>query len=135
MEDINILKTLVCETFQDLRINKFTLLAKGGEGTICLANDEIVFKIPLQSEGDNEAVVLRFLEGKLGIEIPKVLYAAYSESGLYIIGESLLSGVAYSYELHDTFDSEIKNDICRQLGKIVRSLHEAGGNDPSYRFC
>ena len=136
MEDIDRLKKLICETFPELKINKFSSLSEGKEGAICLANDEIVFKIPfLKNEGVNEAAVLRFLENKLDIEIPKVLYSAYSENGLYIIGETLLSGIAYSYELHDTFDFETKIDICRQLGKIVRSLHEAGGHDPSWLGC
>ena len=44
----------------------------------------------------------------------------------------MLSGTTLSYELCDTYDNETKNDILRQLGKIVRNLHEAGGNDSSW---
>ena len=132
-------KKLISETFPALEIKNFKLFDKGKAGLIYLVNDEIIFKIPLQSEGEiarwqkNEAVVLRFLEDKLDIEIPKILYAATSENGLYIIGETLLSGTGYSYDLHDTFDEETKTDILRQLGKIVRNLHEAGGNDSSWQ--
>lgn len=135
MMDIDSIKKLISETFKELSIKEIALLGKGKAGIICLVNNEIVFKIPLQNEGDiarwqkNEAVVLRFLEGKLDIEIPKILYTATSESGLYIIGETLLSGTTFSYELYDTFDDKTKNDILRQLGKIVRQLHEVGGND------
>jgi len=132
-------KKIISETFKWLEIKKIDLLGKGKSGTIYLVNDEIVFKIPLQRVGDiarwqkNEVVVLRFLEGKLDIEIPKILCAGTSECGLYIIGETLLSGVSFSYELYDTYDEETKNDIQRQLGKILRKLHEAGGSDASWQ--
>jgi len=137
--DISTAKQLISETFKELTIKKIALLGNGKAATIYLVNDEIVFKIPLQSEGEvarmqkNEADVLRFLEGKLDIEIPKILCTGISESGPYIIGETLLSGTPFSYELCDTYDDETKNDIQRQLGKIVRKLHEAGGNDSSWQ--
>jgi len=139
MTDIDKARKLISETFAELKIEKIALLGKGKSAIIYLVNDEIVFKIPLQSEGriarwqKNEAVVLKFLEGKLDIEIPKILYTATSESGLYIIGETLLSGTPFSYELYDSYDEETKNDIQRQLGKIVRDLHEAGGDDSSWQ--
>ncbi|MDR2570514.1 MAG: phosphotransferase [Oscillospiraceae bacterium] len=148
MTDIAGYKKIISDTFSnELRIDNFALLGKGKSSLIFIANDEIVFKVPLQNEGDiarwqqNEAVVLRFLEGKLpgaslvDIEIPRILYTATSKCGAYIIGETFLSGTTLSYELYDTFDEKIKNDILRQLGRIVRSLHEAGGNDPSWLRC
>ena len=136
--DINRLKKLITENFPELKIKEFSLLGKGKSGMICLVNNKVVFKIPLQNEGEiarwqkNETAVLRFLEGKLNIEIPKILYTATSESGLYIIGETLLSGTPLSYELYETYDDKTKADILRQLGKIVRQLHDVGGHDPSW---
>ena len=137
MTDMNQLKRLISETFQELSIKEFELLGTGKAGIICLVNNEIVFKIPLQSEGDiarwqrNEASVLKFLEGKLDIEVPKILYTGTTEDGLYLIGETLLSGTTFSYELYDTFDQETKNNILRQFGKIVRQLHDVDGKDLS----
>ena len=138
MANINELKRLVSETFKELTIKKFELLGEGKAAVICLANDEIVFKIPLENEGEiarwqkNEVVVLNYLKGKLDIEIPEILYTATSESGLYIIGETLLSGTTLSYELCDTYDNDTKADILRQLGKIVRNLHDVSRNDFSW---
>ena len=132
-------KNLICKTFPNLEIREFSLLGKGKSGTACLANNEIVFKIPQSSKGriarwqKNESAVLNFLDGKLDIQIPKILYSATSENGLYIIGETLLSGVTYSYELHDSFDEATKANILRQLGKIIRNLHDVGGNDSSWQ--
>jgi len=139
VDNIKALEKLVAETFPDIKINKFELLGQGKAATICLANNEIVFKIPLTMEGDigryqkNEAEVLRFLEGKLDIEIPKVLCTATSECGLFVIGETLLPGTPFSYELSDMYNEETRYDIQRQLGKIVRNLHEKGGTDVSWQ--
>ena len=133
------LERLIAETFPHIKINKFRLLGQGKAATICLANDEIVFKVPLAAGGEigqwqkNEAEVLKFLEGKLDIEIPKVLCTATSECGLFIIGETFLSGTSFSYELCDTYDEETKRDIQRQLGRIVRNLHNTGGKDASWQ--
>jgi hypothetical protein len=84
---INDLRNLISETFQDLKINEFELIGKGKTASICLINNEIVFKVPLEGEGGiepkKEADVLKFLEGKLDIEIPKILYSGTSENGLY----------------------------------------------------
>ena len=136
--DIDAYKKAISETVEELKINKISLLGKGKSGIIFLVNDEFIIKIPLQNEIDivrqqqNEAVVLKFLENKLDIEIPKILFTATSESGLYIIGETLLSGTTFSYELYDTFDKATKNDVLRQLGNIARKMHEAGKSDSSW---
>ena len=137
--DINDIKTLICKTFPELMIGEFAFLGKGKSGLLCIANGEIVFKIPLQSEGEiarwqkNEAVVLKYLEGKLDVDIPKVLYAATAENGLFIFGETFLCGTSLTYELYDTFCEDTKNDLLRQLGRIVRGLHDAGGHDASWQ--
>ena len=125
-------KNIINETFPDIKINEFEILGKGKAGTICLVNKEIIFKIPLPTEHSDiktEAKILKFLENKLNIQIPKIIYADYSRSGLYIIGETLLNGVTYSYELHDSFHKKTQIDILRQLGQIVRDLHNVNIND------
>jgi hypothetical protein len=50
--DIGGLRKLINETFRELRIDEFVLLGKGKAGVICLVNNEIVFKIPMQKEGE-----------------------------------------------------------------------------------
>jgi len=138
MTNISEMKKLINEAFPELSIREFALLEKGKASNVYLVNNEIVFKVPLQSEGEiarwqrNEAVILDFLEGKLEIEIPKILYTTTSENGLFIIGETLLSGRTLSYDLYDSYDEETRADILRQLGKIVRSLHEIKDEDLSW---
>jgi len=126
---------LIRDTFPKLTISRFEKLGSGKSGFVFLANDEIVFKIPQSNKGriarwqKNEAGVLRFLEGKLDINIPKVLYEGISKDGLFIIGETLVNGITYSYDLHDSFDEQTKSKIIKQCGKILRNLHDNGGNN------
>lgn len=126
---------LLQDTFDGLVIKKLEPLGQGKAGIICLVNGEIVFKIPLAKDGaialwqKNEGRVLKFLEGKLDVEIPRVLYEGTSPCGRHIIGETLLSGVPFSYDLCDTYRRETQLDIQRQLGRIVRQLHDVGGHD------
>ena len=134
----NKIKKLLTETFPNFIINDFTFLGKGKAGVLYLANNEIVFKVPSENVNAindlrNESMVLKFLEGKLDIEIPKILYTATAENNLFIVGESLLSGTSFTYEIYDGFNKDIKNDILFQLGRIVRKLHDAGGNDFSWQ--
>ena len=140
-------RELITGSFPELEIYSFSILGKGKSGIICLVNNEIVFKIPLQTKGEKaewqktEAEVLRFLENrmdkasqvnKISFEIPKILYTATAESGHFIIGETLLSGIPLTYELYDTFSEDIKAGILRQLGSIARCLHDSGGHDSSW---
>lgn len=140
--EANELKALISETFPEIDMTTFALMAKGKAGVLCLVNDEIVFKIPLKNNDEiirwqkNEPEVLKFLENKqdrLLVEIPKILYTGISECGVFIFGETLLSGTTLTYDMYDTFDEHTRNDILQQLGRIVRQLHDAGGNDPSWQ--
>ncbi|MBQ6109912.1 MAG: aminoglycoside phosphotransferase family protein [Alphaproteobacteria bacterium] len=122
-EYLNIIK----ETFTEIQIDNFEILGKGLYGVACLVNDNIVFKIPIEHHEKRnnikkEIFLLKQLENKLSFEIPRVLYNKESERGI-IIGETLVPGITYSQELHDSFDPETKSDILRQLGKIARELH------------
>jgi len=135
----DVAKCLITDTFNDLRIDKFNVLGQGKAGSICLVNGEIVFKIPLYKDEEiamwqrNEAEVLKFLEGKTDIEIPKIIYEAESEDGAFIFGETYLPGKSLTYEMFDEyFTKPEQNDVYRQLGEIVRNLHDVGGNDPSW---
>ena len=131
---VNKFEELIGKTFPELIIKEFSMLGKGKACIVFLVNNEIVFKIPLQSRDSaalkNEAKVLRFLDGMP--EVPKILYSATAENGLYILGETLLPGITLSYELCDTFDKATNHDILHQLGRLVRKIHEAGGNDSSW---
>lgn len=118
---------IIKKTFPELNIDDFKILGKGMYGVACLINNNIVLKIPIENnkklnDAKKEVFLLKQLENKLSFEIPRILYQHESSRGL-IIGETLVHGVTYSQELHDSFDETTKSDVLRQLGRIVRELH------------
>ena len=118
---------IIKKTFPELNIDDFKILGKGHFGVACSVNNNIVFKIPIENskrfnDQKKEVYLLKKLENKLSFEIPRILYNKEIPNGM-IIGETLVHGVTYSQELHDSFDEAIKSDVLRQLGKMMRELH------------
>ncbi len=118
---------IIKKTFPELNIDDFKILGKGHFGVACSVNNNIVFKIPIENskrfnEQKKKVYLLKKLENKLSFEIPRILYNKEIPNGM-IIGETLVHGVTYSQELHDSFDEAIKSDVLRQLGKMMRELH------------
>ncbi len=125
------LKNIIENTFPEIKIKDFSLLGSGLFGYACLVNNDTVFKVPKKIDTNKdqlkEVQVLNFLKGKLNIQIPEILYHAMSDDGRYIIAETLVSGVSYNQNLHDSYPEETKNEILQQLGRIIRNLHDIGG--------
>ena len=118
---------IIKKTFPELNIDDFKILGKGMYGVACLINNNIVFKVPIENnkklnDAKKEVFLLKQLENKLSFDVPRILYQHESSRGL-IIGETLVHGVTYSQELHDSFDETTKSDVLRQLGRIARELH------------
>ena len=118
---------IIKKTFPELNIDDFKILGKGMYGVACLINNNIVFKVPIENnkklnDAKKEVFLLKQLENKLSFDVPRILYQHESSRGL-IIGETLVHGVTYSQELHDSFDETTKSYVLRQLGKIARELH------------
>ena len=123
-EYLNIIK----ETFPELSIRDFFVLGKGKLATACLVNKNIVFKITDSSEKaykdtKREMYILQQIKQKLSFDIPRVLYYGRMNAGRWVFGETLLSGITYSQDLHDSFDEKTKSDILRQIGHIAHELH------------
>lgn len=119
--------SIIKKHFPELDIVNFKILGNGMYSVACLVNDNIVFKVPIKNEDKcndvkKEVFLLKQLENKLSFEIPRILYDKEIDSGR-IIGETLVHGVTYTQELHDSFDEETKTDILHQLGRIARELH------------
>ncbi|MBR0212841.1 MAG: phosphotransferase [Alphaproteobacteria bacterium] len=122
-EYLNIIK----KNFPEIDIKNFRVLGKGSFGVACLVNDDVVFKIPFDfskrfNDGKKENYILKKLENKLSIEIPRILYNKETEIGI-INGETFVHGTTYTQEMHDSFDENTKSDVLRQIGHIMRELH------------
>lgn len=123
-ELLNIIK----ETFPESSIQDFSILGKGLYGTACLVNNNIVFKISQLSEkaikdAQIENYILKKLQDKVSFEIPRVLYDGRFNNDRFIFGETLVAGVTYTQDIHDSFNENTKSDILKQIGRIARELH------------
>ena len=135
--DENQLKNVVQKTFPEIHINNFSILGSGKYAYACLVNNNIVFKIPkvedeYMNDQDKEVNILQHLANKLCIRIPEILYSKHSAEGKHIIGESFLSGLKYTQELHDSFDERMKSNILQQIGRIMRNMHDCAPADTTW---
>lgn len=124
---------IIKKTFPELNIDDLKILGKGHFGVACLVNKKTVFKIPIENskrfnDQKKEVYLLKKLENRLSFEIPCILYHKETPYGT-IIGETLLHGVTYSQELHDSLDETTKSEVLRQLGKMMRELHDVKIHD------
>ena len=125
---------IIKETFPELSVQDFSVIGGGKLAVACLVNKNIVFKITDSSEKalkdtEREIYLLKRINQKLSFDIPKILYDGRINNGRWIFGETLLPGITYSQELHDSFNEETKADVLRQVGKIMRELHSVKVND------
>lgn len=123
------LQKIIADAFPELEIKSLKKIGKGRNVRAVLVNNTVVFRVPMHEDSpfnqpEKEVEVLNFLKNKLSFQIPEVLYYTTDKSGRRIIGESLVGGIVYTQELHDSFDSETKADILGQIGKIMRELHD-----------
>lgn len=122
---------IINDTFPEIKIKSVQLIGTGRNVNAVLVNDDVVFRIPIKenakyNQPDKEVRVLNFLKGKLSFRIPQVLYWGTDKHGRRIIGETLVPGVVYTQEMHDSFDGVTKAKILGQIGKIMRELHDLG---------
>jgi hypothetical protein len=124
------LKTFIAETFPGLVIKTFAKMGEGKAGEIYLVNNETVFKVPLSSDESDSDLVLEHetlcaLQGKMKIAVPKPLYIGKLPDGRMVLGESLVPGVQFTYDMYDAMTQNEKDEIFRQMGDIFHQLHTA----------
>jgi len=127
---VETIKSLITETFPNLTIHSLKQFKSGKAGEIFLANDEIIFKIPLESDTSDSSLALEYkaltaLQGKFTIAIPKPLYFGVLPDGREILGESLVPGEQFSQEAYESLTQDEKDGIFMQMGEIFHQFHTA----------
>ena len=127
------LEQIIADAVPEIEIKSIKQIGKGRNVCAVLVNDNIVFRVPIKEDSefnnpDKEVKILNFLKGKLSFNVPEVLYFATDKAGRRIVGETLVPGVVYSQELHDSIDETTKSDVLRQIGHIMRELHNLGND-------
>lgn len=119
---------LIKETFPEISIQDFSILGNGKCGTACLVNKNVIFKISNTDEKSyrdtfKEHNALSKMPDKTPFEYPHIIYSGRKNGGRFLFGESLIDGITYSQELHDSFDEATKAKILQQIGCLMRNLH------------
>jgi len=119
---------LINNAFPDLTIHALKKIGKGKACEVYLANDEIVFKIPLKANSaaglSAEYRVLSALCGKVN-HIPQPLYFGTLPDGKLILGESLMPGIQFSSEIYDSLTESEQDDVFSVMGEFVRQIYYA----------
>ena len=122
--DLNLIK----ETYPEVSIHDFSILGNGKCGTACLVNKNVIFKISNTDEKSyhdtfKEHNALSKMPDKAPFEYPHIVYSGRKSGDRFLFGESLISGITYSQELHDSFDKATQENILQQIGHLMRNLH------------
>jgi len=126
----NKLKTLISEAFPGLTIHSLAQIGSGKAGEIFLANNEIVFKVPLVSDNSSSCLsveynVLAALYGKVRAAIPQPLYFGTLSDGRLILGESLVPGIQFTQALYESLSQREKDIVFEKLGEFFCQIHSA----------
>ena len=130
--DINLraIKYILEHSIEGFKVNTIRLLGTGNDSYVYEVNDSIVFKFAKHKKASSnlvkEAKILKFLEGKLSLSIPKVLYVCSPNElfNYYLIGLSKINGISLSREIYDSLSLDEKDDLARQMANFLKQLHE-----------
>ena len=119
---------LINKAFPDLAIHSLKQIGKGKACEVYLANDEIVFKIPFNSDSTSclsiEYQVLNALCGKVN-NIPQPLYFGTLPDGKLILGESLMPGIQFTSEIYDSLTELEQDYVFIVMGEFIRQIYYA----------
>lgn len=112
------------ENLFNIRVDSIKFLGEGLDSVAFLVNNEFVFKKSKHQESaknmKKEISVLRYLEGKLPINIPKIDY--YDEEN-NICGYKEIKGIVLTPEIYFSMSSEEQEQLAKDLAEFLTQLH------------
>ncbi|MBP3635416.1 MAG: aminoglycoside phosphotransferase family protein [Bacilli bacterium] len=122
--DINSVKHIIEDTFKTIAVNNIKRLGEGLDSVAFLVNDEYIFKKSKHKEASEnmkkEISVLRFLEGKLPLEIPKIDF--YDEDAS-ICGYKEIKGTILTPEIYSLMSIEEQEQLAKDIANFLITLH------------
>lgn len=122
--DINYIKHIIEDTFKNMTINNIRVIGEGLDSVAFLVNDEYIFKKSKHKEAaknmKKEISVLRYLEGKLPLEIPKIDFYDENES---ICGYKEIKGIILTPEIYSSMSSQEQNQLAKDIAIFLIQLH------------
>jgi len=127
--NLKAIKYILEHSIAGLNVDEIKLIGNGNDSFAYEVNSNVIFKFPRHEKANSnlikEAKILRFLEGKLSIPIPKVLCEC-SPNNLFkycFVGLSKISGVPLSKEIYDSLSDIEKDKLARQMAEFLKQLH------------
>ncbi len=127
--NLKAIKYILEHSLTGFKVDKIKIIGNGNDSFAYEVNDSIIFKFPKHERANSnlikEARILKFLEGKLAVPIPQVLYMCASNnlSDYYFVGLSKIKGVSLNKKLYDGLSDIEKDELARQMAKFLKELH------------
>lgn len=129
-EDNNInlraIKYILEHSIENFKVKEIKFIGDGNDSYAYEVNSNIIFKFPKHEKANSnllkETQILKFLEGKLSVSIPRVLYEG-TYNNYCFIGLSKINGVTLSKEIYDDLSANEKDSLAQQMAEFLRQLH------------
>ena len=108
----------------NLKVNNIKKMGEGLESEAFLINNAYIFKHSKHSEAfksmEKEVQVLNYLDGKIGIDIPKIEF--YSPQ-YHISGYKLVEGEILTPELFNSFTKIEQDNLAKDIARFCKEMH------------
>lgn len=122
--NVRAMKYLIEHSFNDFRVNNIRVLGAGLDSVAYLVNEEYIFKKSKHKEASEnmkkEISVLRYLEGKLSLDIPKIDF--YDEDAS-ICGYKEIKGTILTPEIYSLMNIEEQEQLAKDISNFLIQLH------------
>lgn len=117
------IKDKLLELF-NINVENISIIGEGLDSVAYLVNDEYIFKKSKHQEAamnlKKEVAVLKYLEDKLSLDIPKILY--YDEENS-ICGYKRIEGTILTPEIYSKMNQSEQNNLANSIAKFLTELH------------
>lgn len=122
--NVRAMKYLIEHCFNDFKVNNIRVLGSGLDSVAYLVNEEYIFKKSKHKEASEnmkkEVSVLRYLEEKLPLEIPKIDF--YDEN-VSICGYKEIKGTILTPEIYSLMSAKEQDQLAKDIANFLIQLH------------
>ncbi len=128
--NLKAIKYILEHSIEGFKVDEIKIIGNGNDSYAYEVNNNVVFKFPRHKKASDNLVkevqILRFLEGKLSISIPRVMYECSPNDlfNYYFVGLSKIEGVSLSKEIYNGLSDTEKDELARQMAEFLKQLHE-----------
>lgn len=118
------MKYLIEHTFGEFSVESIKVIGAGLDSVAYLVNDEYIFKKSKHKEAaenmKKEISVLRYLEGKLPLEIPRI---EFYDADVNICGYKEIKGTILTPEMYSSMNNEEQKQLAKDIANFLIQLH------------